>query len=43
VVQGDFSSFVGAETIGFSECQFDLVVKALNNGAGNSFFGAKVV
>ena len=39
----DFASFVGAETVRFSERHFDLVVQALNDTAGNGLLGPEVV
>src|SRR5437899_1644557 len=43
VVQGDFSRFVSPKAIGFSECQFDLVVETLDHPSGNRSLGPEVV
>ena len=43
MVQGYFASFIGAETVRFSECQFDLVVEAFDDAARKRLLGAKVV
>jgi hypothetical protein len=40
--EGDFSSFVGAKAMGFSERHFDLVVQAFDDAARNGFLGAEV-
>src|SRR5436190_23307581 len=41
--QRDFSSFVGAKAVRFSESHFDLVVQALDHAARNRLLGAKVI
>src|SRR5271167_4910899 len=39
----DFASFVGAETVRFSERHFDLVVEALDHATGNRLLGSEVI
>ena len=43
MVHGYFTGFVRPETVGFSECQFDLVVQALDDAAGKCLFSAEIV
>jgi hypothetical protein len=43
VIQGDLGDAEGSETIGFSHGDLCLVVHALDDAAGELFFGAKIV
>jgi hypothetical protein len=42
VIQSEFDSGESAESIGFSHCQFGLVVQALDDAAGELLFGSAV-
>lgn len=43
MIEHDFSSSEGSEPIGFSGIQFELIVEALNNAAGNGLPGTKPI
>jgi len=43
MVERDFNCFESPEAIGFSEGQFQTIVKTLNDAAGDSLFGPKPV
>src|SRR5215471_10043252 len=43
VVEGDFGDAEGAESVGFSHGELGLVVEALDDAAGELFFGAKII
>jgi len=43
VIQGRFGNSEGAEAVGFSDSNFDLVVEAFDDAAGKLFLRPKVV
>src|ERR1700730_13117500 len=43
VIQGKFDNGESSESIGFSHCQFGLVVQAFDDAAGELLFGSEIV